>query len=202
MIFLVSKPARPSPISRSQTPPISKMDPVEYKSDSVKIQTPTKNPFSPERRTRSYDSNLDQLDDMEPLTPTKKRSGIFGSFEKGIDQVRLLLTPKKDKEKAKGESSIRNTKIINHSEPRKVKAVSNVSRVSRKDPKIVLENVHQVVSSLFRFSITSHGDYFKVKKMGIPNRVRGWIIRCQTRDNMGEVSYKIIKLFTALSAIF
>ena len=78
------------------------MDPVEYKSDSVKIQTPTKNPFSPERRTRSYDSNLDQLDDMEPLTPTKKRSGIFGSFEKGIDQVRLLLTPKKDKEKAKG----------------------------------------------------------------------------------------------------
>ena len=104
-IFLVSKPARPSPISRSQTPPISKMDPVEYKSDSVKIQTPTKNPFSPERRTRSYDSNLDQLDDMEPLTPTKKRSGIFGSFEKGIDQVRLLLTPKKDKEKAKGELS-------------------------------------------------------------------------------------------------
>ena len=137
MIFLVSKPARPSPISRSQTPPISKMDPVEYKSDSVKIQTPTKNPFSPERRTRSYDSNLDQLDDMEPLTPTKKRSGIFGSFEKGIDQVRLLLTPKKDKEKAKGESSIRNTKIINHSEPRKVKAVSNVSRVSRKNTSFV-----------------------------------------------------------------
>ena len=128
------------------------MDPVEYKSDSVKIQTPTKNPFSPERRTRSYDSNLDQLDDMEPLTPTKKRSGIFGSFEKGIDQVRLLLTPKKDKEKAKGEISIQNTiELISHSEPRKVKAVSNVSRVSRKDPKIVLENVHQVVSSLFRF---------------------------------------------------
>ena len=23
--------------------------------------------------------------------------------------------------------------------------------------------------------------------MGIPNRVRGWIIRCQTRNNRGEV---------------
>ena len=58
-----------------------------------------------------------------------------------------------------------------NSEPRKVKAVSNVSRVSRKDPRIVLENVHQVI-----------------QKMGIPNRVRGWIIRCQTRNNRGEVS--------------
>ena len=91
---------------------------------------------------------------------------------------------------------------MNHSEPRKVKAVSNVSRVSRKDPKIVLENVHQVVSSSFSFLYLFSRYYFKVKKMGIPNRVRGWIIRCQTRDNMGEVSHKIISFFTALTVMF
>ena len=68
---------------------------------SVKLAM-SQNPLSPERRTRSYDSNLDQLDSVEPLTPTKKRNGIFGSFEKGLDQVRLLLTPKKDREKSQG----------------------------------------------------------------------------------------------------
>merc|ERR1711953_1599185 len=93
---------------------------------------------------------------VEPLTPTKKRAGIFGSFEKGLDQVRLLLTPKKDRQKAQ--------------EPRKVKAASNVSRVSRKDPKIVLDNLHQVIV-----------------KMCIPTRVRGWVVRCQTRNNRGEL---------------
>ena len=92
--------------SRSQTPPISKMEPIQMKENdiqggSVKL-TAVQNPLSPERRTRSYDSNLDQLDSVEPLTPTKKRAGIFGSFEKGLDQVRLLLTPKKDRQKAQG----------------------------------------------------------------------------------------------------
>lgn len=61
--------------------------------------------LSPERRTRSYDCNLDQLkldDEMEPLTPTKRRNGIFGSFEKGLDQVRLMLTPNKKKRKDQG----------------------------------------------------------------------------------------------------
>jgi len=148
--------------SRSQTPPISKMEPVQYRAPVVTskpvpiiAKNALPNPFSPERRTRSYDSNLDQLENVEPLTPTKKRNGIYGSFERGLDKVRLMLTPKKDREKSK--------------EPRKVKAASNVSRVTRKDPKIVLETVHQVI-----------------QKMGIPNRVRGWIIRCQTRNNRGE----------------
>ena len=38
----------------------------------------------------------------EPLTPSKKGRGIFGSLEKGIDQVRLLLTPNKKKNKDSG----------------------------------------------------------------------------------------------------
>ena len=60
--------------------------------------------LSPERRTRSYECNLDKLklDDVEPLTPTKRKNGIFGSFEKGIDQVRLLLTPNKKKRHDQG----------------------------------------------------------------------------------------------------
>ena len=84
------------------------MEPVQYKTSKPSKPVPKiakenlPNPFSPERRTRSYDSNLDQLKDVEPLTPTKKRNGIFGSFERGLDQVRLMLTPKKDREKAKG----------------------------------------------------------------------------------------------------
>ena len=84
------------------------MEPVEYKTSKPSKPAPKiakenlPNPFSPERRTRSYDSNLDQLEDVEPLTPTKKRNGIFGSFERGLDQVRLMLTPKKDRQKAKG----------------------------------------------------------------------------------------------------
>lgn len=41
----------------------------------------------------------------EPLTPSKKGRGIFGSLEKGIDQVRLLLTPNKKKNKDSGNIS-------------------------------------------------------------------------------------------------
>ena len=97
------------------------MEPVEYK--SAKPPRPSKpvpkitknslpNPFSPERRTRSYDSNLDQLEEVEPLTPTKKRNGIFGSFERGLDQVRLMLTPKKDREKSKGSFNLKLSQIL------------------------------------------------------------------------------------------
>ena len=43
--------------------------------------------LSPDRRTRSYDCNLDQIKmGAEPLTPSKKGKGIFGSLEKGIDR--------------------------------------------------------------------------------------------------------------------
>ena len=108
--------------------------------------------LSPERRTRSYDSNLDQLKQdqlVEPLTPTKKKGGIFGSFEKGLDQVRLMLTPNKKKRQDQGtagDAFSNNSMKIFFVEPRKIKAVSNVSRISRKDPKSVLKNIHQVVS--------------------------------------------------------
>jgi len=73
--------------------------------------------LSPERRTRSYDCNLDQLklDDVEPLTPTKKRNGIFGSFEKGIDQVRLMLTPgKKNRKGPSGKTNQKRNLEKNH----------------------------------------------------------------------------------------
>merc|ERR1712176_778688 len=68
-------PRRHSPVvsrpSRSQTPPISKMEPVTKPSRPSKpAPLALKNPFSPERRCRSYDANLDQLDEVEPLTPT------------------------------------------------------------------------------------------------------------------------------------
>ena len=86
------------------------MEPVQYRAPVVTskpvpiiAKNALPNPFSPERRTRSYDSNLDQLENVEPLTPTKKRNGIYGSFERGLDKVRLMLTPKKDREKSKGE---------------------------------------------------------------------------------------------------
>ena len=128
---------------RSKTPPISWMSPARPKVDTIAEQGPTSLPLSmnsvlsPERRTKSYDGDLDKLkisfdSEMEPLTPTKQKNGIFGSFEKGLDQVRLLLTPSKKRNKDQ--------------EPRKIKAVSNVSRISRKDPKSVLKNLHQVVS--------------------------------------------------------
>jgi len=55
-------------------------------------------------------------------------------------------------------------------EPRKIKAVSNVSRLTKQEPKLVLKTIHEVVS-----------------KMGVPNRVKGWVVRVQNRDNMGRV---------------
>ena len=87
------------------------MDPIEIKgTDHVTPAPMSHNPLSPERRTRSYESNLDQLElgpnSVEPLTPTKKRNGLFGSFEKGLDQVRLLLTPKKDPHSNQGNQLI------------------------------------------------------------------------------------------------
>ena len=89
-----------SPVRDDQMPrPIREEGPT-----SLPYQSPS-TILSPERRTRSYDCNLDQLklEDVEPLTPTKKRNGIFGSFEKGLDQVRLMLTPGKKKKSENGE---------------------------------------------------------------------------------------------------
>ena len=94
-----------SPVRDDQMPrPIREEGPI-----SLPMKSPGRMPtpgvvLSPERRTRSYDCNLDQLklEEVEPLTPTKKRNGIFGSFEKGIDQVRLMLTPGKKKKSENG----------------------------------------------------------------------------------------------------
>lgn len=141
---------------RSKTPPISWMSPIKNP-PRITIEEKHNSMLSPERRTRSYDCNLDMLKiDGEPLTPSKKGKGIFGSLEKGIDQVRLLLTPNKKKNK--------------DSEPRKIKALSNVSRLTKKEPKTVLTTIHEVVD-----------------KMGVPNRVKGWVVRVQNRDNMGRI---------------
>ncbi|CBY32973.1 unnamed protein product [Oikopleura dioica] len=132
------------------------MSPIKNQKDYCEESAPN-TMLSPDRRTRSYDCNLDQIRmGAEPLTPSKKGRGIFGSLEKGIDQVRLLLTPNKKKNK--------------DSEPRKIKAVSNVSRLTKQEPKLVLKTIHEVVS-----------------KMGVPNRVKGWVVRVQNRDNMGRI---------------
>ena len=78
------------------------MSPVKTQKD-CEDGTVVNTMLSPDRRTRSYDCNLDTLKmDGEPLTPSKKGRGIFGSLEKGIDQVRLLLTPSKKKNKDSG----------------------------------------------------------------------------------------------------
>ena len=78
------------------------MSPIKNQKDYCEESAPNAM-LSPDRRTRSYDCNLDQIKmGAEPLTPSKKGRGIFGSLEKGIDQVRLLLTPNKKKNKDSG----------------------------------------------------------------------------------------------------
>ena len=44
---------------------------------------------------------------FQPLTPTKKKNKMIGSLEKGLDKMKMLLTPTKKKH--------------HHASPRKVK---------------------------------------------------------------------------------
>jgi len=44
-------------------------------------------------RCKSVDDSLNVVH-FEPLTPSKQRKGrVFGSFERGLDKVKTILTP-------------------------------------------------------------------------------------------------------------
>jgi len=85
-------------------------------------------PLSPERKSKSVDDALHTAH-FEPLTPSKKKNKMIGSLEKGLDRMKMLLTP---------------TKKHNNIAPRKVKASQNISNIARCDPDELLSQLKRI----------------------------------------------------------
>ncbi|XP_076824493.1 maternal embryonic leucine zipper kinase-like [Clavelina lepadiformis] len=140
-------PINPSPVirrkpNRSKTPPVSSMPPPgkwnpEEHRKSLDINlgdfAATNNPLSPDRKTKSVDDSLHTAH-FEPLTPGKhKRSRMFGSFERGLDKMKTILTPRR--------------RLGSDSGPRKIKVSYNVSNICKCDAVSLLEELKRVVPS-------------------------------------------------------
>ncbi|XP_038061168.1 maternal embryonic leucine zipper kinase-like isoform X2 [Patiria miniata] len=119
--------------------------------------------LSPEKRAVSMEDSLDIDPEDQHRFQHRKSSlsgsakKIFGSFEKGLDKVKDFLTPRK-------------WSIPGHDEPRKVKALYNVSTTSTLPAEQVLEIVYDAVC---KSEIT-------VCKQ------KGYTLRCKKQDFKGR----------------
>nr|XP_039273472.1 maternal embryonic leucine zipper kinase-like [Styela clava] len=147
---------------RSKTPPVIQRSPHKWqkenyrKSMDIELLEDSQNPLSPERKCKSMDHDLNNVH-FEPLTPSKRKNKMFGSFERGLDRVKMILTPNR-----KRSNSITG--------PRKVKALYNVSNITKCDPADLLRELRRVVP-------TKHLLY----------KENGYVLRCQSKDDFGKV---------------
>lgn len=92
-----------------------------------------------------------------PLTPSKPRSrGVFGSFERGLDRMRNLLTPSKRRSPEKGE-------------PRRIKNSCNISNVGHLKAQQLLSILRDAIS-----------------KMNFDVKEKGFSIRCEATDTRSK----------------
>uniref|UniRef100_F6XGL3 Maternal embryonic leucine zipper kinase n=1 Tax=Ciona intestinalis TaxID=7719 RepID=F6XGL3_CIOIN len=136
---------------RSKTPPVSSMSPPQWNNALLP------NPLSPDRKCKSVDDALHTAH-FEPLTPSKqKKNRMFGSFERGLDKMKMILTPGRKR-------------LGSDAGPRKMKASYNMSNINRCDPGLLLHELKRIVP-------TKHMEF----------KENGYVIRCQTKDDFGKV---------------
>uniref|UniRef100_H2ZG78 Maternal embryonic leucine zipper kinase n=1 Tax=Ciona savignyi TaxID=51511 RepID=H2ZG78_CIOSA len=115
------------------------------------------NPLSPERKCKSVDDSLHTAH-FEPMTPSKqKKSRMFGSFERGLDKMKMILTPGRKR-------------LGSDSGPRKIKASYNVSNINRCEAALLLDELKRIIP-------TKHMEF----------KENGYVVRCQMRDDFGKV---------------
>ncbi|XP_018669900.2 maternal embryonic leucine zipper kinase isoform X1 [Ciona intestinalis] len=108
-------------------------------------------------RCKSVDDALHTAH-FEPLTPSKqKKNRMFGSFERGLDKMKMILTPGRKR-------------LGSDAGPRKMKASYNMSNINRCDPGLLLHELKRIVP-------TKHMEF----------KENGYVIRCQTKDDFGKV---------------
>lgn len=149
---------RNSKILKCFETPIKRDDVQRHMHDvEVPLLQNTHGYLSPDRKARSVDDNLN-ISHLDELTP-KKRNKVFGSLEKGLDRVKVLLTPNQQKHRK-------------DSKPRKVKALCNVSNITNCDPSLLLQELKRVVCQ-------NHLSYQESRNC--------FTVRCQTKDDFGKV---------------
>ncbi|XP_066576677.1 maternal embryonic leucine zipper kinase isoform X2 [Amia ocellicauda] len=111
-------------VSNSTKEPSQKKCPDQTNMDELAVLT-----FSPERRSRSLDMEVNQAQ----MDSAQKRKGtkVFGSLERGLDKMITMLTPNKKRGLRDG--------------PRKIKAMYNVTLTSQVHAEQVL---NQIISIL------------------------------------------------------
>ncbi|XP_069093729.1 maternal embryonic leucine zipper kinase isoform X3 [Pleurodeles waltl] len=121
------------------------------KTDEMEIAS-----ISPERRCRSVDMELNQahLDNGQK----KKSTKVFGSLERGLDKMLMMLTPSK----RKGSS---------RDGPRKLKAQYNVTTTKLLNPDYLLNEITKVLPE-------KQVDYVQ----------KGYKLKCRTQSDFGKVT--------------
>uniref|UniRef100_H2ZG77 Maternal embryonic leucine zipper kinase n=1 Tax=Ciona savignyi TaxID=51511 RepID=H2ZG77_CIOSA len=136
---------------RSRTPPVSTMSPPHPAVCVICCFTPTL------CRCKSVDDSLHTAH-FEPMTPSKqKKSRMFGSFERGLDKMKMILTPGRKR-------------LGSDSGPRKIKASYNVSNINRCEAALLLDELKRIIP-------TKHMEF----------KENGYVVRCQMRDDFGKV---------------
>uniref|UniRef100_H2ZG79 Maternal embryonic leucine zipper kinase n=1 Tax=Ciona savignyi TaxID=51511 RepID=H2ZG79_CIOSA len=108
-------------------------------------------------RCKSVDDSLHTAH-FEPMTPSKqKKSRMFGSFERGLDKMKMILTPGRKR-------------LGSDSGPRKIKASYNVSNINRCEAALLLDELKRIIP-------TKHMEF----------KENGYVVRCQMRDDFGKV---------------
>ncbi|XP_071808435.1 maternal embryonic leucine zipper kinase-like isoform X2 [Asterias amurensis] len=159
--------AQKSPMKTPVVPTLSLPVPVVSSAKSMdnNLHLLHIDPLSPDKRAVSMEDSLDI--DPEGIQRNRLRKSslggsakkIFGSFEKGLDKVKDFLTPRK-------------WSIPSHDEPRKVKALYNVSTTSTLPADKVIEIMYEAVC---KSEIT-------VCKQ------KGFTLRCKKQDFKGRTT--------------
>uniref|UniRef100_H2ZG80 non-specific serine/threonine protein kinase n=1 Tax=Ciona savignyi TaxID=51511 RepID=H2ZG80_CIOSA len=113
--------------------------------------------FGKNGECKSVDDSLHTAH-FEPMTPSKqKKSRMFGSFERGLDKMKMILTPGRKR-------------LGSDSGPRKIKASYNVSNINRCEAALLLDELKRIIP-------TKHMEF----------KENGYVVRCQMRDDFGKV---------------
>ncbi|XP_067838342.1 maternal embryonic leucine zipper kinase [Heptranchias perlo] len=108
----------------------NKETPINQDTNQLTSEELTASAFSPERRTRSLDMDLNQANGES--SQKKKGAKMFGSLERGLDKMITMLTPSKRKKPFKDG-------------PRRIKAQYNVTTTTMLNADEVLNEIIQVL---------------------------------------------------------
>ncbi|CAD5112915.1 DgyrCDS2123 [Dimorphilus gyrociliatus] len=121
---------------------------------NMALQTPVS---AKESGSGSIDTELDRIH-MSIGTPKSQKKSVLGSIERGIDRMITMLTPKK-------------RHPSNSDQPRKVKAIYNVSNTCQHSADVVLERLKTVL-----------------RERNLPyKQIACYTLRCSMADDWGKV---------------